>query len=165
MVTTGDNFVHCTKVCIQVEERFESTCCALNDICGDEASSPWREWRGGLFVIFTDYNGPAVPDTAFSNAVVQLLSYARLFFDPMDCSTPGFSVPPHLSESTQVHVHCISDAVQPSHTQIPSSPSALNPSQHQGLFQWVSCSHQMTKILEFQLQHQPFQWVLRIDFP
>ena len=66
VVTTRDNSVHCTKVCTQVEERFESTCCALNDVCGDEASSLWREWRGGLFVIFTDYNGPAVTDTALA---------------------------------------------------------------------------------------------------
>ena len=47
----------------------------------------------------------------------------------------------------------------------PSSPSALNHSQHQGLFQWVNFSHQMTKVLEFQLQHQSFQRVFRVDFP
>ena len=35
--------------------------------------------------------------------------------DPMDCRTPGLSVPHHLSEFAQVHVHCISDAIQPSH--------------------------------------------------
>ena len=65
----------------------------------------------------------------------------------------------------QVHVHCISDVIQPSHPLTLSSPSAFNFSQHQGIFQWVSCSHQMTRILEFQLQHQLFQWVFRIDFP
>ena len=59
----------------------------------------------------------------------------------------------------------ISDAIQPSHPLKPSSPSALNLSQHQRLFQWVSCSHQMTKILELQLQHQSFQRVFRTDFP
>ena len=73
--------------------------------------------------------------------------------DPMDCSTPGLPVPHHLLEFAQVHVHCINDAVQPSHPLTPS-PSALNLSQHQGLFQWVICSHQMTKILELQLHHQ-----------
>ena len=67
----------------------------------------------------------------------------------------------HLPEFAQVHVHCISDAVQPSHPLTPSSPSALNLSQHQGLFQWVVCSHQMTRILE--LQHQSFQWIFRVD--
>ena len=83
--------------------------------------------------------------------VVQLPSCVRLFATPWTGSTPGLSVPYHLPEFAQVHVHCISDAVQPSHTQTPSSPSALHLSQPQGLFQWVVCSHQMTKILELQL--------------
>ena len=60
-----------------------------------------------------------------------------------------------------LHVHCISDAMQPSCRLMPSSP-ALNLSQHQGLFQWVDCSHQVAEILELQLQHQSFQWLLRI---
>ena len=81
----------------------------------------------------------------------------------MACSSPGLSVPHHLPKFAQVHVHCIGDAIQPSHPLMPSSPTALNLSQHQGLFQWVSCLHQMTKILEF--QHQSFQWVFRVDFP
>ena len=80
----------------------------------------------------------------------------------MDCSTPGLPVSHHLLKFAQVHVHSC-DAIQPSHPLMPFSPSALNLSQPQGLFQWVSCSHQMTKILE--LQHQSFQWVSRVDFP
>ena len=68
--------------------------------------------------------------------------------DHMDCSTPGLPVPHHLLEFAQVHVHFIDNAVQPSHPLMPSSPSALNHSQHQVLFQWVVCSHQMTRILE-----------------
>ena len=83
--------------------------------------------------------------------------------DPMDCSTPGLPVPYHLLEFAQVHVHCIGDAVQQSHPLTPSSPSVLNLSQHQGLFQWVICSHQMTKILELELQDQSFQWIFRVD--
>ena len=76
-------------------------------------------------------------------------------------------IPHHLLELAQVHVHCIGDAIQPSHPLMPSSPSALNLSQNQELFQWVVCSHQMTKILELelQLQHQSFQWILRVDLP
>ena len=81
--------------------------------------------------------------------------------DPMDCSRKGFLVPHYLPEFVQIHVHCISDAIQPSHPLTLSSPSALNLFQHQG----VSCSHQMTKILEFQLQPQFFQQVFRIDYP
>ena len=71
--------------------------------------------------------------------------------DPIDCSKPGLPVPHHLLEMAQVHVHCIGDAIQPSHPLTPSSPSALDLSQRQRLFQWVVCSHQMTKILELQL--------------
>ena len=67
----------------------------------------------------------------------------------MDYSMPGLPVPHHLPKFTQVHVHCISDATQPSHPLAPSFTSALNLSQHQGLFQWVSCSHEMTKIQSF----------------
>ena len=84
--------------------------------------------------------------------------------DPMDCSKPGLSVPHHLLKFAKVRVHCIGDSVQLSHPLMPSSSSALSLSQHQGLFQWVSCSHQMTKILEFQPQHQSFQRIFRVDF-
>ena len=65
---------------------------------------------------------------------------------------------------TQTHVHCIDDAIQPSHPLSSPSPPALNLSQHQGLFKWVSFSHQVAKVLEFQLQHQSFQWMFRVDF-
>ena len=77
--------------------------------------------------------------------------------DLMDCSTPGLLVHHHLLEFAQVHVHSISDAVQPSHPLMPSSPPALSLSQHQGLFQSVVCLYQMTKTLELQLQHQSLE--------
>ena len=85
--------------------------------------------------------------------------------DPMDCSTRGFPVPHHLPEFSQVHVHCISDAIQPSiSSSVPLSPPAFNLSQDQCLFQWVSSLRQVAKVLEFQLQHQSFQWIFRVDF-
>ena len=74
-----------------------------------------------------------------------------------DCSTPGLPVHHQLPELAQTHVHWVSDAIQSSHPLSSPSPPALNLSQHQGLFQWVSSSHQVTKVLEFQLQHQSFQ--------
>ena len=77
--------------------------------------------------------------------------------DPMGCSMPGFPGPQHLPEFAQVHVHCIGDAIQPFHPLMPSSASALNLSQRQRLLQQVSCSHQVTKIRELQLQHQSFR--------
>ena len=87
-------------------------------------------------------------------------SYLTLW-DPMDCSTPGFPVLHHLLESAQTHVHRVSDAIQPSHPQSSPSLPAFNLSQHQDLFHWVGSSHQVAKVLEFQLQHQSFQWIFR----
>ena len=68
-----------------------------------------------------------------------------------------------LPELAQTLVHWVSDVIQPSHSLSPPSPPAFNLSQHQGLFQWVSSSHQVTKALELQLQHQFFQWIFRVD--
>ena len=84
--------------------------------------------------------------------------------DPMNRSTPGLPVYHQPPESTQTHVHWVSDAIQPSHPLSSPSPPALNLSQHQGLFTWVSSSHQVAKISESQLQHQSFQWTRRTDF-
>ena len=83
---------------------------------------------------------------------------------PTDCSTPGFAVLHHLPELAQTHVHWVNDTIQTSHPLLPPSPPALNLSQHQGLFQWVTSLHQVAKILELQLQHQSFQWIFRVDF-
>ena len=83
----------------------------------------------------------------------------------MDCSMLGFPVFHYLSEFTQTHVHWVGDAIQPSHPLSPSSPPAVNLSQHQGLFQWVSSSHQVAKILELQPQHQSFPMNIQDWFP
>ena len=83
--------------------------------------------------------------------------------DPMDCSTPGLPVLHHLPELAQTHVHWVGDAIQPSHPLSSPSPLSFNLSQHQGLFQWVSSSHQVAKVLELQLQHLSFQWIFRTD--
>ena len=82
----------------------------------------------------------------------------------MDHSMPGLPVHHQLVEFTQTHVHWVSDATQPPHPLSSPSPPAFNLSQHQGLFQWVSSSHQVAKVLEFQPQHQSFQWIFRTDF-
>ena len=71
--------------------------------------------------------------------------------DPMNCSTPGFPVHHQPPEFTQTHVHRVGDAIQPSHPLSSPSPPAPNPSQHQSLFQWVNSSHEVAKVLEFQL--------------
>ena len=71
--------------------------------------------------------------------------------DPMNHSTPGIPVHHHLLELTQTHIHRVSDAIQPSHPLSSPFPPAPNPSQHQSLFQWVNSSHEVAKVLEFQL--------------
>ena len=77
--------------------------------------------------------------------------------DPMDRSTPGLPVHHQLPEFTQTHVHWVGNVIQPSHPLSSPSPPALKLSQHQGLFKWVSSSHQVAKVLEFQL-HFHFQY-------
>ena len=81
--------------------------------------------------------------------------------DLMDCNTPGFPIHHQLPELTQTHVHWVGDAIQPSHPLLSPSLPAFNLSQHQGLFKWVISWHQVAKALDFQLQHQSFQWIFR----
>ena len=85
----------------------------------------------------------------------QIRSVARsclTLCNPMNCSTPGLPVHHQLLEFTETHVHRVSDAIQPSHPLSSPSPPAPNPSQNQSLFQWVNSSHEVAKVLEFQLQ-------------
>ena len=82
---------------------------------------------------------------------------------PMNRSTPGFPVQHQIPELAQTHVHQVSDAIKPCHPLSSASP-AFNLSQHQGLFQEVSSSHQVAKLLEFQLQHQSYQRIFKTDF-
>ena len=95
--------------------------------------------------------------------VVQSLSHVQLFATPWTAAHQAplsFTISPSLHK---LNVHWVGDAIQPS---LPlSSPSlpAFNLSQHQGLFQWISSSHQVAKVLELQLQHQSFWWILRVD--
>ena len=99
-------------------------------------------------------------------ASVQFSSVTQLCLilcDPMNCSTPGLPAHHQLPEFTQTHVHQVSDAIQPSHSLSSPSPPAFNISQHQGLFQWVNSSHEVAKVLEFQLQHHSFQRNPRAD--
>ena len=77
--------------------------------------------------------------------------------DPMDCNTPGLPVHHQLLEPTHTHVHPISDAIQPSHPLSSTSSPAFNHSQHQGFFKCVGSSHQVARVLEFQLQYQSIQ--------
>ena len=84
-------------------------------------------------------------------------------WDHMDCSMPGFPGHHQFPELAQTQVHWVSDAIQPSHPLLFPFPPAFNLSQDQGLFQLVTSSHQVAKVLEFKLQHQSLQWIFRVD--
>jgi len=101
-----------------------------------------------FFPIFSSTQEPS------PNCTDQIRSVARscpTLCDPMNRSTSGLPVHHQLPEFIQTHVHPVSDAIQPSHPLSSPSPSAPNPSQHQSLFQWVNSSHEVAKVLEFQL--------------
>ena len=96
---------------------------------------------------------------------VQFSSVAQPLSDslwPHGLSMPGFHQ--QLPELIQTQVLWVGDAVQASHPLLSPCPPAFNLFQHQDLFQWVSSSHQVAKVLEFQLQHQSFQWVFRTNY-
>ena len=117
--------------------------------------------------VFLPGNSPWTeePGRPQSNSV-QLLSRVWLC-NPMDCSRPGFPIHHQLQELAQTHVHWIDDDIQPSHPLSSLSLPAFNLSQQQNLFQWVSSSHWVAKVLEFQLQHQhqSFQWIFKTEIP
>ena len=97
---------------------------------------------------------------------LQFSSFTQLcptLCNPMTHSTPGLLVHHQLPDSTQTHVHRVGDAIQPSHPPPSPSPPVPKLSRHQGLFQWVNSSHEVAKGLEFQLQHQSFQWTPSTD--
>ena len=135
-----------------------SWCCQMSPGCH---SCPWlrttvideQEYHiFSHFGIQTGYESPkpfheglwskSYPEFAGFSSVAQ--SHLTLC-DPMNRSTPGLPVHHQLPESTQTHVHCVGDAIQPSHPLFSPSPPALNLSQHQGLFQWASSLHQVAK--------------------
>ena len=122
-----------------------------------------RTWRSTLLLAgYSNYK----PFLNYSQLVCcySVTKSCLTLCNPMDCSASGFPVLHYLPGFAQTHVHWISDAIQPFHPLSSPSFPIFNLSQHQGLFQWVTSSHQVAKLLEFQLQHQSFQWIFRIDF-
>ena len=106
-------------------------------------------------------------DIHINSPLIQFSSAAQScpsLYYPMDWNRQGFPVQHKLPELAQTHVHQVGDAIQPSHPLLSPSPPAFYITKHQGLFQWVSSSHQVAKELGFQLQQKSFQWILRADF-
>ena len=111
-------------------------------------------FQGSLSVNINIYEYICIAYILFVFTSVQFSSVTQscpTLGDPMNQSTPGLPVHHQLPEFTQTHVHWVSDAIQPSHALLSPSPPAPNPSQHQSLFQWVNSSHEVDKVLEFQL--------------
>ena len=118
-------------------------------------------WGSSLVVWWLRLQLPAQgllvqPLLLFSRSIVSdsLQSHGLSLFPVLLC----------LPEFAQTHVHWVGDAIQLSHPLLLSSPPAFNLSQHQDLFQWISSSHQVAKVLELQLQHQSFQCIFGVDF-
>ena len=125
---------HARLLCLSLSPRVCSNSCPLSQWCHPTSSS-------------------VAPFSSCSQSFPASVSFlmSQLF------TSGGQSIGDSASTS-------VSDAIQPSCPLLSPSPPTFNLSQHQGLFQWVSFSHQVAKVFEFQLQHQSFQWIFRVDF-
>ena len=141
----------------------------LKSLLQHHSSKTSMLWRSAFFIVqfshpyVTTGKTIALTRWTFVGKVMSLLSnmlsataakalqLCPTLCDPMNCSTPGLPVHHQLPEFTQTHVHQVDDVIQPSHLLSSPSPPAPNPSQHQSLFQWVNSSHEVAKVLEFQL--------------
>ena len=121
-----------------------------------ELTDSFISWPAFLFHMMLWTLSHILKDSSFSSVAELLRPHGLLHI----------RLPVHhqLLELAQTHVHRVGDVIQPSHPLLSTSPPALSLSQHQRLFQWVSSSHQVAKVLELQLQHQSFQWIFRTDF-
>ena len=108
--------------------------------------SPWRrKWQPTpVFMPGKSHGQRSLQSSVQFSSVSQSCPTPR---NPMNHSTPALPVHHQLPDFTQTHVHWVSDAIQPSHPLSSPSPPAPNLSQHQGLFKWISSSHQVAKVL------------------
>ena len=117
---------------------------------------PWnlKKWHKWTYLLNRKWHTDIEIKLLVQFSSVQSSSVSQLcptLCDPMNRTTPGLPVHHQLPEFTQTHVHQVGDAIQPSHPLLSPSPPAPNLSQNQGLFQWVNSSHEVAKVLEFQL--------------
>ena len=104
-------------------------------------------WNSVFSIVLTFKTFHSITSVQFSSVTQSCPTLC----DPTNHSMPVLPVHHQFPEFTQTHVHRVGDAIQPSHSLSSPSPPASNPSQHQGLSQWVNSSHEVTKVLEFQL--------------
>ena len=143
------------------------TTCHCFVISRDLCSGNGKQWCWSLFDLYA-WN-PAFHISNFEFLQIFYLQFSSVPqscptpCDPMNLSTPGLPVHHQPPEFTQTYVHWVGDAIQPSHPLSSPFLPAPNPSQHHSLFQWVNSSHEVAKVLEFQLQHHSFQRNPRAD--
>ena len=142
-------------------------CCVSNKFPGDVGSASLRamhlrttSWKHSTLASIHFWAFVYLSGFQFSSVTQSCPTLSN----PMNCSTLGLPVQHQLPGFTQTHAQWVSDAIQPFHSLSPPSPPAFNLSKHQGLFKSVSSSHQVAKVLEFQLQHQSSQSIFRTDF-
>ena len=162
--TQGSNsgLSHCRQILYQLSHKGTPRTLEWVDYPFTRGSSLPRKWTGISYIAGRFFTNWAIREAHIKSSV-QFSSVAQscmTLCDPMNHSMPGLPVHHQLPEFTQTHVHQVGDAIQPYHP-LSSPPPAPNPSQHQSLFQWVNSSHEVAKVLEFQLQHQSFQWIFR----
>ena len=124
-------------------------------------SGPYREIKWNLILALNSMDITEKIHIFKIHLSCSVMSDSR---DPKGCSTPGLPVLHQFLELAQTHAHWVGDVIQPSYSLSSHSPPTFNLSQNQDLFQWVSSSHQVAKVLEFQLQHQSFQCIFRTNF-
>ena len=130
------------------------TCHLRNLYTGQEATVRTGHGKTDWFQIGKGVRQGCILSPCLFDVYTEFSSVAQLcptLCDPMNLSTPSLPVHHQVLEFTQTYVHQVGDAIQPSHPLSSPSPPAPNPSQHQGLFQGVNSSHEVAKLLEFQL--------------
>ena len=159
-ITCVDQLTCTQRMLLSHEKEGNAAICDATDL---NSTSPGFDTLVFLFTVFAQYHFinslfSTLSDHLHFNICifywVQFSSVTQLcptLCDPMNCSMPGLPVHHQLSEFTQTHIHRVGDAIQPSHPLSSPSPPAPNPSQHQSLLQWVNSSHEVAKVLEFQL--------------
>ena len=142
--------------------RSETKPCVYQDP-GERISVPTRDWASLAFECPGVSSGGVGQQCLLWGQFSSVAQSCLTLCDSMNHSTSGLPAHHQLLDSTQTHVYCIGDAIQTSNPLSSPSPPALNPYRHQGLFKWISFSHQVAEVLQFQLQHQSYQRTLRAD--